>query len=96
MISASDLRSTLTHFTGTSRYIRDPFTPLILPLPVDTALRENGGEPEKPDSFEGTGSSSNRHALSGTAISNRAPIIRPVTWVSLKVTSPKKASLRQN
>jgi len=52
MIAASDLRSTLTHFTGTSRYIRDPFTPLILLLPVDTALRENGGEPEKPDSYE--------------------------------------------
>jgi hypothetical protein len=40
---------------------------LILLLPVDKALRENGGEPEKPDNYEGTGSSSNRNALSGTA-----------------------------
>jgi hypothetical protein len=29
MIAASDLRSSLSHFTGTSRYIRDPFTGLM-------------------------------------------------------------------
>jgi len=29
MISAIDLKSLLTHFTGTTRYIRDPFTGLI-------------------------------------------------------------------
>ena len=29
MIGASDLRSSLSHFTGTSRYIHDPFTTLI-------------------------------------------------------------------
>ncbi len=29
MIAAADLRSTLSHFTGTSRYIRDPFTGLL-------------------------------------------------------------------
>ena len=29
MIAASDLRSSLSHFTGTSRYIRDPNTTLI-------------------------------------------------------------------
>ena len=29
MIAAADLRSALVHFTGTSRYIRDPFTGLM-------------------------------------------------------------------
>jgi hypothetical protein len=29
MIAAEDLKSTLSHFTGTTRYIRDPFTGLI-------------------------------------------------------------------
>ena len=29
MISALDLKSSLSHFTGTSRYIRDPFTGLM-------------------------------------------------------------------
>ena len=29
MIAALDLKSSLSHFTGTSRYIRDPFTGLM-------------------------------------------------------------------
>jgi len=29
MIAASDLRSALSHFTGTAQYIHDPFTTLI-------------------------------------------------------------------
>ena len=29
MIAAGDLKSSLSHFTGTTRYIRDPFTGLI-------------------------------------------------------------------
>ena len=29
MIAAEDLKSSLSHFTGTTRYIRDPFTGLI-------------------------------------------------------------------
>lgn len=29
MIAASDLKSSLSHFTGTSRYIRDPFTGMM-------------------------------------------------------------------
>jgi hypothetical protein len=29
MIAASDLKSSLSHFSGTSRYIRDPFTGLM-------------------------------------------------------------------
>jgi hypothetical protein len=29
MIAASDLKSSLSHFTGTARYIRDPFTGLL-------------------------------------------------------------------
>jgi hypothetical protein len=29
MIASSDLKSSLSHFTGTTRYIRDPFTSLI-------------------------------------------------------------------
>jgi hypothetical protein len=77
-------------------WVRVAVTSSILPLSVDKALRENGGEPEKPDIYEGTGSISNRNALSGTAILNRALIIRPDTWVSLKVTSLKKVSLSQN
>jgi hypothetical protein len=29
MIATSDLKSSLSHFTGTARYIRDPFTGLL-------------------------------------------------------------------
>ena len=65
-------------------------------LPVDKALRENGGEPENRICMSVPVLPQTGMLFPVTAISNRALIIRPDTWVSLKVTSLKKVSLRQN